>query len=156
MSCRTHGTIEELEAALAAVRERGLALEDLRREDFPLPGLAPRVTDWARELSAGRGFLLLRGLPVERWGDEAAAWIYWGLGQHLGTPGAQNPAGELLGHVADTGEEFGETRLLETLQTHVEKPVPELLGAVVDTVRRFSGSEQEDDLTLMLARGRAG
>jgi alpha-ketoglutarate-dependent taurine dioxygenase len=97
--------VAELEAALAAVRARGLALEDLRREDFPLPGLAPRLSDWARELAAGRGFLLLRGLPVERWGDEAASWIFWGLGQHLGTPGAQNPAGELLGHVADTGEE---------------------------------------------------
>ena len=56
--------------------------------------------------------------------------------------------------LADDGEEFGEARLLETLQLHVEKPVAELLGAVVDTVRRFSGSEQEDDLTLLLARAR--
>jgi serine phosphatase RsbU (regulator of sigma subunit) len=56
--------------------------------------------------------------------------------------------------LADDGEDFGEARLLETLQTHVEKPVAELLGAVVDTVRRFSGSEQEDDLTLLLARAR--
>jgi sigma-B regulation protein RsbU (phosphoserine phosphatase) len=56
--------------------------------------------------------------------------------------------------LSDDGEEFGEARLLETLQTHVERPVAELLGAVVDTVRRFSGSEQEDDLTLLLARAR--
>jgi sigma-B regulation protein RsbU (phosphoserine phosphatase) len=56
--------------------------------------------------------------------------------------------------LSDDEEEFGEQRLLKTLQAHIEKPVAELLGAVVDTVRRFSGSEQEDDLTLLLARAR--
>lgn len=97
--------IEELEAARQAVRVRGLRLGDVRREHFPLPTLAPRIEDWSRELAEGRGFLLVRGLPVERWGDEDASLVFWGLGQHLGTPGAQNPAGELLGHVTDTGEE---------------------------------------------------
>jgi serine phosphatase RsbU (regulator of sigma subunit) len=56
--------------------------------------------------------------------------------------------------LSDDGEDFGEERLLETVQAHIEKPVAELLGAVVDTVRRFSGSEQEDDLTLLVARAR--
>ncbi len=56
--------------------------------------------------------------------------------------------------LTDDGEDFGEARLLQTVDTHIEKPVAELLGAVVDTVRRFSESEQEDDLTLLVARGR--
>jgi sigma-B regulation protein RsbU (phosphoserine phosphatase) len=56
--------------------------------------------------------------------------------------------------LSDDGEDFGEERLLETITAHVEKPVAELLGAVVDTVRRFSGREQEDDLTLLVARAR--
>jgi hypothetical protein len=30
---------------------------------------------------------------------------YWSLGLHLGRPGAQNPQGDLLGHVVDTGED---------------------------------------------------
>ena len=97
--------IAELEAALAGVRARGLALGAVGREDFPLPTLAPLAGSWARELLTGRGFLLLRGLPVERWSEDDASLVYWGLGQHLGTPGAQNPAGELLGHVTDYGEE---------------------------------------------------
>ena len=99
------GEIEELEGALRAVRARGLALGEIRREDFPLPRLAEAAKDWAREIQHGRGFLLLRGLPVARWGDEDSARVYWGLGQHLGRPGAQNPEGELLGHVVDTHEE---------------------------------------------------
>jgi sigma-B regulation protein RsbU (phosphoserine phosphatase) len=56
--------------------------------------------------------------------------------------------------LSDDGEDFGEERLLETVQLHIGKPVAELLGAVVDTVRRFSGTEQEDDLTLLVARAR--
>src|SRR5688500_11390877 len=56
--------VAEIEAACVAVRARGLALGEVRREDFPLPGLSERVRGWARELLAGRGFLLVRGLPV--------------------------------------------------------------------------------------------
>jgi len=97
--------IEELDAALRAVRERGLALERLRREDFPLPGLAGTLARLRHELRDGRGFVLLRGLPVARWGDADSALVFWGLGQHLGRPGAQNPQGELLGHVVDMHEE---------------------------------------------------
>ncbi len=97
--------IDELDAALRALRARGLGLAEIRREDFLLPGLAPTLARWTRELRDGRGFLLVRGLPVARWGDAGSALVYWGLGQHLGTPGAQNPRGELLGHVVDTHEE---------------------------------------------------
>jgi hypothetical protein len=97
--------VAELERACAAVQARGLALGEVRREDFPLAALGGRIRGWAEELLHGRGFLLVRGLPVARWGDETSALAYWGIGQHLGTPGAQNPEGELLGHVVDTGED---------------------------------------------------
>ena len=97
--------LEELHAAVRGVRARGLTLGEIHREDFPLPGLDPLIDGWRRELTEGRGFLLLRGIPVEAWGDDDAALAYWGLGLHLGRPGAQNPAEELLGHVRDTGEE---------------------------------------------------
>jgi hypothetical protein len=94
----------EIERAVDAVRRGGIAMGAMRREDFPLPTLAPRVAAWTRDLAGGRGFLVVRGLPVERWSEEQAALAYWGLGLHLGRPGAQNPDDELLGHVVDTGE----------------------------------------------------
>ncbi len=97
--------VAELESAVHAAREAGLSLEQLTRERFPIPELASQIADWIEELDRGRGFLVLRGLPVERWGEELSSWVYWGLGQHLGEPGAQNPAGDLLGHVVDTGED---------------------------------------------------
>jgi hypothetical protein len=99
------GAVAELERAGAAARRRGLDLATMRREDFPLPTLATEVRAWARELTDGRGFLVVRGLPVERWSEEEASIVYWGLGLHVGVPGAQNVAGDLLGHVVDTGED---------------------------------------------------
>jgi hypothetical protein len=95
--------IAELAAACAGARSRPLAT--LRREDFPLPTLAPTIAAWARELEDGRGFLVVRGLPVARWDADETALVYWGLGLHLGRPGAQNAMGDLLGQVTDTGED---------------------------------------------------
>jgi hypothetical protein len=97
--------LAELEGAVDAVRGRAIAMGAMRRDDFPLPALAARIATWRRELTDGRGFLVVRGLPVERWSEEQASFAYWGLGLHLGRPGAQNPQDELLGHVVDTGED---------------------------------------------------
>jgi hypothetical protein len=101
----TPSEADEIERAVRDARARGLAMGELGHEDFALPTLAPRVREWARELDEGRGFVLVRGFPVARLGDDDAAYGYWGLGAHLGIPGGQNPQEELLGHVVDTGEE---------------------------------------------------
>ena len=98
-------SVAELERARDAVRARGVGLAAMQVEDFPLPWLAAAVGEWRHELAFGRGFLVVRGLPVERWSRDDAAMVYWGLGLHLGRPGAQNAAGDLLGHVVDTGED---------------------------------------------------
>jgi serine phosphatase RsbU (regulator of sigma subunit) len=50
------------------------------------------------------------------------------------------------------GDEFGESRLVETLQGLSKLPVEQLKDAVVNAVRQFSGGEQEDDITLVIAR----
>ena len=52
----------------------------------------------------------------------------------------------------DTGEEFGEQRLIEALLRHPELPSKPLVEAIVEEVRRFSRREQHDDITVMVAR----
>ena len=55
------------------------------------------------ELLHGRGFALLRGLPVERWSIREAATAYFGIGSHFGSARSQNAKGHVLGHVRDLG-----------------------------------------------------
>lgn len=52
------------------------------------------------------------------------------------------------------GEEFGEARLIETLRAHRHLSVANLLVTIASTVQQFSGGQQEDDLTLVVARAR--
>ena len=99
----TAARLAELEAAIEAVRARGLGILEIGRDDFPLPRLGPELAELAEELIDGRGFVLIRGLPVARLGHEASAIAYWGMGRHLGEPITQNPLGHMLGHVKDIG-----------------------------------------------------
>lgn len=96
--------IDELEVAAQATLDSGRALSELTRKDFHLPLLGKACRNWLRELNEGRGFMLLRGLPVERWGLDLSQRAYLGLGLQMGSFGSQNAAGDLLGHVRDTGE----------------------------------------------------
>ena len=94
---------DEIVAAARAAVSHGLTAATVKREDFPLPGLKARLAGWVRELSAGRAFALIRGFPVDQLSDAETELAYVGLGLHLGTPVSQNAAGDLLGHVRDTG-----------------------------------------------------
>jgi serine phosphatase RsbU (regulator of sigma subunit) len=52
------------------------------------------------------------------------------------------------------GEEFGECRLIQSLQRNREQPSPVLVASIVDEVKNFSPSEQSDDITLIVAKCR--
>ena len=99
----TPANIADMEAALAAVRARGLPMEAVTKADFPLPSLQVRLVELAREIEQGRGFALMRGLPVDRWGVEDATAIYWGISTHLGTPTSQSRRGNRMVAVKDAG-----------------------------------------------------
>lgn len=52
----------------------------------------------------------------------------------------------------EAGEEFGEKHLIETLKASRHLSIEDLLETLISTVKQFSGPEQSDDLTLVLAR----
>jgi hypothetical protein len=87
--------------------------------DVPIasPVVTALVEGVRDELLFGRGFLVLRGLPVD---DDPArvAGRLWVLGRHLGAPVSQNARGHLLGHVCDLGYDAADptTRLYQTNQ----------------------------------------
>jgi serine phosphatase RsbU (regulator of sigma subunit) len=49
-------------------------------------------------------------------------------------------------------EEFGDDRLIETLKAHAILPVLALWKEVISAVQQFSKGEQQDDITLIVAR----
>jgi sigma-B regulation protein RsbU (phosphoserine phosphatase) len=53
-------------------------------------------------------------------------------------------------------EEFGEPRLIEILRSDCTTPVQSLLNAIETAVQQFSGGEQADDITVVVARCKAG
>lgn len=102
-----HLTAAELKD-IARVIERGKAsgkpLIELTREDLPLPILAPAIRNWMEALNHGRGFVLVKGIPVFDHSQQDVEIAYWAIGRHMGDPSPQNRQGDLLGHVRDTGE----------------------------------------------------
>jgi len=56
----------------------------------------------------------------------------------------------------DDDEEFGEQRLLDVLWRHRDGSSQDAVRAVVEEVRRFSTHEQQDDITLIVAKHRLG
>ena len=96
--------IAEVESASKALASREADIAAISAQDFPLRTLGPRLKTRVRdEVLNGRGFLLLRGLPVERWSMREAATAFFGLGAHLGSARSQNGKGHVLGHVQDLG-----------------------------------------------------
>ncbi|HTS66324.1 MAG TPA: SpoIIE family protein phosphatase [Candidatus Acidoferrales bacterium] len=54
----------------------------------------------------------------------------------------------------DAGEDFGVDRLIESVQCRGPVPPKAAIPGIVDEVRRFAPAEQQDDITLILARCR--
>jgi hypothetical protein len=110
--------VAEVETATRALVARDADIAVLKPQDFPLPTLGAklrsRVDD---EVLNGRGFLLLRGLPVERWSIRDSATAFFGLGAHLGSARSQNGKGHVLGHVQDLGLDVNDPNV-RIYQTH--------------------------------------
>jgi hypothetical protein len=99
---------EEMAAAVAAFRRRGVPIEGVDRENFPLNRFADVLADVRRELIDGRGLVMLRNFPLQRFDRAQTAIAYLGLGAHLGKAMSQNRHGHILGHVKDLGGDYAD------------------------------------------------
>lgn len=94
--------ISEVEAALTQAKARGLQSTQFGMADFPLPSFAAEADRIRAECEGGLGFILVRGLPMDRYSKEDAAIVFWALGCHVG-PIITQTDGLFLGHVRDLG-----------------------------------------------------
>ncbi|WP_108374867.1 TauD/TfdA family dioxygenase [Limnohabitans sp. T6-5] len=115
MHVLSEDVIAVLDAALAHVKARGLHFPHFTQEDFPIGAWAQALKIYSDELENGRGFLVLRGLKIERYSEEDIQILYYGIGLHMGVPVRQNPKGDLLGLVMNVGDVTKKTtRVYET------------------------------------------
>ena len=110
----------DIDRALQLVQAHGIEMEHMTRADFPLPVLGDVLAELEHEVRSGRGFCLLRGIPLERYTDEEAALITWGLGTYLGTAMSQNTYGDMLGRVFDHGYDSAKTSRVRGYQSSAE------------------------------------
>lgn len=99
----TDADIDELERAAAGVANRGFRFG---RADFPLPTLGPRLESILAEAADGRGFAVMRGLPLDRYDRPTIEAIYWGMATHWGNLISQNAKGDLIAEVTDKGSDY--------------------------------------------------
>ena len=119
------GELAEIDAALQSVKQRGLDLFDIEKQDFPLPTFTQGLAAISQELESGAGMIMLRGLPLTYTPDDLRI-VYWGIGTHMGVAVSQNKTGELLGVVKDFQQEYTKTtrrgsKTADRLQFHSDR-----------------------------------
>jgi hypothetical protein len=84
----------EIRAAIDAVRH--LPIDRIERGMFRLPAWKAVFDHIDRELEDGRGFVLMRGMPLDGLEMDDIKRLYWGFGIQLGEPVSQNKFGNLI------------------------------------------------------------
>jgi alpha-ketoglutarate-dependent taurine dioxygenase len=135
-------TIAELDRALLRIRNSCKPIFNLTLQDFPLPSFENDAEALREELRFGSGFVVVKGLPIDRHSEQEACTLYWGLGAHLGRPIPQNMKGDLLYSVRDEGyvleRDYGTagvrtSKTTAGLNYHTDSP-PMLAGYTPDVV----------------------
>jgi hypothetical protein len=115
--------VAELDEMLARLETRTEAeLAAITVQEVPLPTLGWRLGRILDQVLNGRGFVVIKALPLERWSRRQAALAFLAMGVHLGALRMQNAQGHVLGHVRDLGRSSDDpnTRIYQTRerQTH--------------------------------------
>jgi hypothetical protein len=112
--------IQEIDAMVQSLRERKGDITALTRADFSLPAMTCRFESIRSELEGGRGFALIRGLPVQRYSVEENRLLFWALAVLLGDPQGQDAAGNRIHSVTNTQKRVETTNDVRSFQTDDE------------------------------------
>src|SRR5690606_6989485 len=98
----------------------GLTPTEFRGDQFIVPRMAARMERVRNELEGGRGFAVLRGLPIDTYTDDDARLLFWGLSVTLGDPEPQDAAGHLMHSVTNTAMKVLTTNTVRSYHTDDE------------------------------------
>ncbi len=92
----------------APLRDGERTLAEIGRADAEIDSVVELAASIRGQLIDGRGFALVRGLPVDQLDDIENQVLYWMLGVHVGIPLHQNEQRDVLIRVRDQGKDFDE------------------------------------------------
>ena len=118
----TENEINEVLAAVGSLRDKNLEISAIRKKDFVLPLLSEKLDRVLKDVTKGRGFALIRGLPVERLNEKDNRLMYWGLTLHFGAAAPQNMMGELISDVRAIHGDWNKNHHIRGYQTRVHLP----------------------------------
>ena len=112
----TSDEIVELERAADGFLEKNGEVADITKEEFSLPNQRNKLEEYKNALIDGRGFIVIRGLPIKNYSIKKSATIFCGIGTHIGSARSQNAMGHILGHVRNIGGDSKDlnTRIYQT------------------------------------------
>ncbi|MGB0576980.1 MAG: TauD/TfdA family dioxygenase [Alphaproteobacteria bacterium] len=99
------GDLSEIDTALNQAKRTGLPVHQITSKEFPLPGLGKQLEALAEELENGRGFAVIRGVPVNQYSEDENKIISWGLCSYFGTGIPQSRQGDWINHVMDISDQ---------------------------------------------------
>lgn len=83
----------------------GKPLGHISPTTFPLPKLGPILSDLSHELHTGRGFFVLRTIPVAKYSREDSVIIYAGVSSYVASlRGVQDVDSGVLAHIKDLSQ----------------------------------------------------
>lgn len=120
---------EDIDDALSAARQESLSLDRVERRHFELPSFRPLFEEILYQIRDGRGFVIVRGLPVDRYSKDEIGMLFWGMGTHLGRGLSQNMKGERLGHVRDLSPSDPKARgYTNNVELDIHTDISEIVG----------------------------
>ncbi|KAJ7090387.1 hypothetical protein B0H15DRAFT_779193 [Mycena belliarum] len=98
----TDAQLKEIDQALAHFESLDKPLGFIDKETFPLPTLSAELWKLAEVLYSGRGFFVLREIPIDKYSRRELAIVYAGLSSHVGSGrGKQDGTNAVLAHIKD-------------------------------------------------------
>lgn len=100
--------MEQILIILISIPGLGKSFGYISTDTFPLPTLGPILRNLSKELHTGRGFFVLRTIPVDKYSREDNVLIYAGVSSYVGSRRGVQERGEnsrvVLAHIRDLTE----------------------------------------------------
>ncbi|KAF5330692.1 hypothetical protein D9619_006049 [Psilocybe cf. subviscida] len=94
--------LQEIDEAVHHFKGLRVHMGYIGKNKFPLPTLSSKLWGFAQELYSGRGFFVLRTIPIDKYSKEDLAILYAGISSHVGSGrGKQDGTGAVLAHIKD-------------------------------------------------------